>query len=136
MVPGRSGGEVVRDLRSWLLARDGSLRATRRAARTAIIMPTLFAIGYEIIGNPTVATYAAFGAFAMLLLADFPGTLLERLAAQTSLGVVGCVLISLARLVSRDPWLSAAAMFVVGFLVLFAGVVSSTLAGASTSILL
>ncbi|MGY2703811.1 FUSC family protein [Nocardioides sp. HB32] len=99
-------------------------------------MPTLFAIGYEVIGNPTVATYAAFGAFAMLLLADFPGTLLERLAAQTSLVAVGCVLISLATLVSRDPWLSAAAMFVVGFLVLFAGVVSSTLAGASTSILL
>jgi len=126
----------VRDVRHWLLARDGSLRATRRAARTAIVMPIMFAIGSQVIGNPTVATFAAFGSFAMLLLADFSGTLSERLAAQTSLVAVGCVLISLATLVSGDPWVAAVAMVVVGFLVLFAGVVSSTLAAASTSILL
>jgi uncharacterized membrane protein YccC len=126
----------VRDVRNWLLSRDGSLRATRRAARTAIIMPTMFAIGSQVIGNPTVATFAAFGSFAMLLLADFSGTLLERVAAQTSLVAVGCVLIPLATLVSGDPWVAAPTMFAVGFLVLFTGVVSSPLAAASTSILL
>jgi len=130
------GGEIVREVRDWLLARDGSLRATRRAARTAIVMPALFAVGSQVIGNPTVATFAAFGSFAMLLLADFGGTLAERLAAQVSLVAVGCVLISLATLASRNAWVAAAAMFVVGFLVLFAGVVSSALAAASTSILL
>ncbi len=126
----------MREVRGWLLARDGSLRATRRAARTAIVMPTLFAVGLHVIGDPTVATFAAFGSFAMLLLADFGGTLLERLTAQASLVAVGCVLITLATLASGNPWVSAAAMFVVGFLVLFAGVVSSVLAAASTSILL
>jgi uncharacterized membrane protein YccC len=126
----------VREVRGWLLQRDGSLRATRRAARTAIVMPTLFAIGLQVIGDPTVATFAAFGSFAMLLLADFGGTLLERLTAQASLVAVGCVLITLATLASGNPWVSAAAMFVVGFLVLFAGVVSSALAAATTSILL
>jgi uncharacterized membrane protein YccC len=126
----------VRGVRRWLLARDGSLRATRRAARTAIIMPAMFAIGSQVIGNPAVATFAAFGSVALLLLADFSGTLLERLAAQASLVAVGCVLIPLATLVSGDAWVAAAAMFVVGFLVLFAGVVSSVLAAASTSILL
>ncbi|MCU1668263.1 MAG: hypothetical protein JWP40_1190 [Blastococcus sp.] len=123
-------------LRDWWLARDGDLRATRRAARTAIVMPALFALGSQVIGNPNVATYAAFGSFAMLLLADFGGTLAERLAAQCSLIAIGCVLIALAAVVSRNPWVAAAAMFVVGFLVLFAGVVSSALAAASTSILL
>ena len=102
----------MRELRGWLLARDGSLRATRRAARTAIVMPTLFAIGLHVIGDPTVATFAAFGSFAMLLLADFGGTLLERLTAQASLVAVGCVLIALATLASGNPWVSAAAMFV------------------------
>lgn len=126
----------MREVRDWLLARDGSLRATRRAARTAIVMPTLFAFGLHVIGDPTVATFAAFGSFAMLLLADFGGTLLERLTAQASLVAVGAVLITLATLASGNPWVSAAAMFVVGFLVLFAGVVSSVLAAASTSILL
>jgi uncharacterized membrane protein YccC len=130
------GGEIVREVRDWLLARDESLRATRRAARTAIVMPALFAIGFQIVGNPTMATFAAFGSFAMLLLADFGGTLGERLAAQASLVAIGCVLISIATLVSGNPWVAAATMFVVGFLVLFAGVVSSALAAASTSILL
>jgi uncharacterized membrane protein YccC len=132
----RAGGEIVRRIREWLLARDGSLRATRRAARTAIVMPALFAVGSQVVGNPAVATFAAFGSFAMLMLADFGGTLGERLASQASLVAVGCVLISIATVVSRNPWLAASAMFVVGFLVLFAGVVSSALAAASTSILL
>ena len=123
----------MRKLLDWWLARDGSLRATRRAARTAIVMPVMFAFGSQVIGNADVATFAAFGSFAMLLLADFGGTRGERLAAQASLVAVGCVLIPVATLVSRNAWLATSAMFVVGFLVLFAGVVSSTLAAASTS---
>src|ERR1700712_2732621 len=99
-------------------------------------MPALFAIGSQVIGNAGVATFAAFGSFALLLLADFGGTPPERLAAQASLGVVGWVFIALATLVSGTPWMATLAMFVVGFLVLFAGVVSSALAAASTSILL
>src|SRR5918912_1097178 len=78
----------------------------------------------------------AFGSFALLLLADFGGTLADRLAAQISLVAIGCVLISLATLVSQNPWVAAGTMFVVGFAVLFAGVISSALAAASTSILL
>jgi predicted membrane channel-forming protein YqfA (hemolysin III family) len=101
-----------------------------------MVMPALFAVGSLVIGNPGVATFAAFGSFSMLLLADFGGTRGERLAAQAFLVAVGCVLIALATLVSRAPWLAAAAMLVVGFLVLFAGVVSSALAAASTAILL
>jgi uncharacterized membrane protein YccC len=99
-------------------------------------MPAMFALGSHVIGDPTVATFAAFGSFAMLLLADFSGTLLERVAAQASMVAVGCLLISVATLVSEHPWLAAAAMFVVGLLVLFTGVVSSTLAAASTAVLL
>ena len=99
-------------------------------------MPALFALGSQVMGNPGVATFAAFGSFAMLLLADFGGTLAERLAAQVFLVAIGSVLIALATLVSSNPWVAAGAMFVVGFLVLFAGVVSSALATASTSILL
>jgi len=99
-------------------------------------MPALFALGSQILGNPGAATFAAFGSFAMLLLADFGGTLAERLAAEVLLVAIGSVLIVLATLVSRNAWVAAGAMFVVGFLVLFAGVVSSPLATASTSILL
>jgi hypothetical protein len=126
-------------VKDWLLqlrARDADLSSLRRATRTAIVMPATFALGTQAIGNPTTATFAAFGSFALLLLADFGGTMGERLAAQASLVGAGCVLICLGTLASRNAWLAAAAMVVVGFLVLFAGVVSSVLAAASTSVLL
>jgi uncharacterized membrane protein YccC len=126
----------TRGVLEWLRARDAGLSALRRATRAAIVMPGMFALGSQVIGNSTVATFAAFGSFALLLLADFGGTMPERLAAQVSLIASGCVLICLGTLASRNAWLAAAAMVVVGFLVLFSGVVSSVLAAASTSVLL
>jgi uncharacterized membrane protein YccC len=126
-------------VRAWLgrfRVRDADLSSLRRATRTAIVMPAMFALGMQVIGNPTTATFAAFGSIAMLLFADFGGTMRERLAAQASLVGAGCVLICVGTLASRNAWVAAAAMVVVGFLVLFAGVVSSVLAAASTSVLL
>lgn len=72
----------------------------------------------------------------MLLFADFGGTLAERPAAQIALIATGCVLICGATLASTNAWVAAVAMLVVGFGVLFAGVVSSVLATATTSVLL
>jgi len=120
----------------WLGQRDRGFAALRRATRTAIIMPAMFALGDKVIGNPQVATFAAFGSFAMLLLADFGGPMAERLQAQAALAVTGGVFVCLATLASQAAWLAAVAMAVAGFCVLFAGVVSSVLAGASTALLL
>ena len=72
----------------------------------------------------------------MLLLVDFTGPMRERLQSQLGLGVVGAVFVLPGTLASRNAWLGAALMVIVGFGVLFAGVVSSILAGASTSLLL
>ncbi|MFZ0041339.1 MAG: hypothetical protein WAK93_08535, partial [Solirubrobacteraceae bacterium] len=120
----------------WLRAHDPGLAALRRASRTALIMPAMFALAGEAIGNPVLATFAAFGSFAMLLLVDFTGTIRERLQAQATLGIACCVLIALGTLASRSTWLAACSMAVVAFCVLFAGVVSSVLAAATTSLLL
>ncbi len=96
----------------------------------------MFALGTEVIGNPAIATFGAFGSFALLLLVDFGGPMRNRLQAQAALAGVGFVFISLGTLASRSAWVAAAAMAVVGFGVLFAGVVSSVLAGATVSLLL
>ena len=120
----------------WLGRRDPDLVALRRAGRAAIVMPAMFALGDKVIANPVLATFAAFGSFAMLLLVDFGGPLLDRLRAQAALAVAGCALVCLGTLVSQSVWLAAATMTVVGFVVIFAGVVSSVLAGATTSLLL
>ena len=99
-------------------------------------MPALFALGDRVVKNPEVATFAAFGSFAMLLLADFSGPMRARLQAQASLAVAGAVLVTLGTLASRYPWLAGLSMALVAFLVVFMGVVSSVLAGATTSLLL
>jgi len=120
----------------WLGKRDRDFSALRRAGRAAIVMPAMFAIGDKLIVNPVLATFAAFGSFAMLLLVDFTGPLRERLQAQAALALAGLVLVSLGTLVSQSVLLSTVAMGLVGFAVIFAGVVSSVLAGATTSLLL
>jgi fusaric acid resistance family protein len=99
-------------------------------------MPAMFALGAEVIGNPILATFAAFGSFAMLLLVDFTGPMRARLRAQAALAVTGAVFVCLGTLVSQSAWLAAGAMALVAFGVLFAGVVSSVLAGATTALLL
>ena len=120
----------------WLGQRDRGFAALRRATRAAIIMPAMFAVGDKVIGDPQVATFAAFGSFAMLLLVDFGGPMAERLQAEAALAVTGGVFVCLATLASQTVWLAAVAMAVVGFGVIFAGVVSSVLAGATTALLL
>src|ERR1035441_7974005 len=99
-------------------------------------MPTMFALGDKVIGDPALATFAAFGSFAMLLLVDFGGSMRDRLQAQAALALVGGMFVCAGTLASRSIWLAAVAMAVVGFAVLFAGVASSVLAGATTSLLL
>jgi uncharacterized membrane protein YccC len=99
-------------------------------------MPGMFAIGDKVIGNAAVATFAAFGSFALVLLVEFSGSMVDRLRSQAALIVTGATFVCLGTLASRSTWLATLAMAVVGFCVLFAGVVSSVLAAATVSLLL
>src|SRR3954462_8981037 len=99
-------------------------------------MPSVFAFGDKVLGNTLLGTFAAFGSFAMLLLVDFGGPLRDRLRNQAALAVACGALITVATLCSRTTWLAAVAMAAVGFGVLFAGVASSVLAGATQTLLL
>jgi uncharacterized membrane protein YccC len=110
--------------------------ALRRAGRAALVMPAMFALGEKVIGNPTLATFAAFGSFAMLLLVDFSGPMRDRLQAEAGLALAGAVFVCVGTVCSRSAWLAALAMVIVGFGVLFAGAVSSVLAGATVALLL
>jgi uncharacterized membrane protein YccC len=133
------GGSGVGDrfrVGNWLRAHDPGLVATRRAARTALVMPALFALCTQVLHSPTMASFAAFGSFAMLLLVDYSGTMVERLRAQLGLAVAWAVLICLGTLVARVTWLAVLTTLVVAFAVLFSGVVSSVLAGSATALLL
>ncbi|WP_255371865.1 hypothetical protein [Cellulosimicrobium sp. CUA-896] len=115
---------------------DRDLAALRRAARGALVLPLVFYLGLEVVGNEYLGLFAAFGAFAVLLLADFTGPMPQRLQAQAALGAAGAVLVCLGTLTSAHPWLAALGMLVVGLPILFAGVVSSILASATPALLL
>ncbi len=120
----------------WLAARDPGWFALHRAIRAAVVCPAAFAIGSQLVGDARVATFAAFGSFALLLFVDFSSNRSGRLAAYSLLGVAGCALIALGTITSRPSWLAVAAMAVVGFAILFAGVLSSVIAAASRAALL
>ncbi|GGN94213.1 FUSC family protein [Streptomyces albiflavescens] len=121
---------------TWLRTRDPDFAATRRAARTALVMPALFALCTQVLHDPAMATFAAFGSFSMLLLVEFTGPMVQRLRAHVGLAVAWAVLICLGTLVAGQTWLAVTATVVVGFVVLFSGVVSSVLAGTTTALLL
>jgi Transaldolase/Fructose-6-phosphate aldolase len=93
----------------WLDQGDRGFTALRRATRPTIIMPTKFALGDKVIGNPQSALFAAFGPFAMPLLVDFGGPMAERLQAQAALAVAGGVFVCLATLTSQTAWLAPVA---------------------------
>ncbi|MEV0719948.1 FUSC family protein [Asanoa sp. NPDC050611] len=110
--------------------------AVRRAARAAVVAPSVFAIGLEVVGNVSVGTFAIIGAFCQLLLVEFGGPMRERIQAELGLIAAGGVLIAIGTLVSPHVWLAAPIILLVAFLIVFSGVVSSVLASASVSLLL
>ena len=123
-------------IRAWVLSRDPNLAALRRAGRGAIVMPAAFAVGEKVVENPNFAVFAAFGSFSMLLLVDFGGPMRTRLGSQAALGLAGACLVCVGTLASRSTWTAVAVTAVVALGILFSGVVSSVLAGATVSLLL
>jgi uncharacterized membrane protein YccC len=126
----------VRFVHEWLRRHDPGYGALRRACRTALIMPAMLALATQVIDNPLVATFAAFGSFAMLLLVDFTGPIRDRVRSQAVLGIACVALISLGTLASQTTWISVVGMALVAFVVLFSAVISSVLASATTTLLL
>src|SRR5437763_1223015 len=70
-----------------------STEAAMRAVRAAVVVAGLFAFTLEVIGNLQMATFAAFGGFATLVLASFAGSRRDKLVAHTALAITGSVLL-------------------------------------------
>jgi uncharacterized membrane protein YccC len=118
------------------LIADPGLTSLKSAARAAIVMPAMFALASKVIGNPQTALFAAFGSFAMLVLASFSGPALSRLAAYLTLGAAGLVLVTLGTLCSGNAWLAAVVMAVVGFAILLSGMINGYFAAGTTAAIL
>jgi uncharacterized membrane protein YccC len=115
---------------------DPGLYALKSAARVAVVMPAAFAVAHEVVGDEQTALFAGFGSMALLVFADFSGPARERLVAYLSLAVLGCALIALGTLVSRTTWLAAVLMALVGFAILFSGIIDGYFAAAGSAAIL
>jgi hypothetical protein len=120
----------------WVRSKDPDLLAIKRSARAAVVMPSVFAIAHLVSSNPQLSLFGAFGSFALLLLVDFPGRPRTRLLSYVALFLTGSCLISLGTVVSTQKVAAVAVMAVVGFAVLFAGIVTPQAATGSTAVLL
>jgi uncharacterized membrane protein YccC len=118
------------------LINDPGLASLKSAARAAIVMPAVFAFADQVIGQPQTALFAAFGSFAMLVLASFGGPPRSRFTAYLSLGISGVALVALGTACSGNAWLAAGAMAVVGFVILFSGVINGYFAAGGTAAVL
>jgi uncharacterized membrane protein YccC len=115
---------------------DPGRYALKNAVRAAIVVPAAFAIGLKVFELPQMALFGAFGSIGMLLFVDFSGTRRMRLLAYLATVLVGCVTISLGTLCCHTTWLAVVVMALVGFAILFAGVIDGYIAAASLVLIL
>jgi hypothetical protein len=134
--PGRRVAQSIDASLPHFPLKDPGLASLKSAARAAIVMPIVFAFADKVIGNPQTALFAAFGSIAMLVLIEFTGPMRSRFVAYLALACVGAGNIVLGTFCSRNAWLAAGAMAVVGFAILFSGVINGYFAAAATSALL
>ena len=107
------------------------MRCGARCGRRSAV-PLAAALGFAIAGgNSQTPLFTIFGSVALLVFTDFPGNRPTRAVAYAGLALNGCVLITLGTLVSAAPVAGGAAMFVLGVVVTFSGVLSETSPPAS-----
>ncbi|MBN9623568.1 MAG: FUSC family protein [Actinobacteria bacterium] len=110
--------------------------ALKNAVRAAIVVPATFALGLKAFDLPQMALFGAFGSIGFLVFVDFGGTRRARLLAYLAVLAAGCVTIALGTLCSHTTWLAVVVMALVGFAILFAGVIDGYLAAASLVLIL
>jgi uncharacterized membrane protein YccC len=107
-----------------------------RALRATIVIPSVFALTFKVIGSPQMALFATFGGFATLVLASFGGTRRDKAVAHLGLAVAGSALLAIGTTVSGTAWLAALVTVPVAFAVFFAGVCGPNAAAGVTAALL
>jgi uncharacterized membrane protein YccC len=112
-----------------------SVPAAMRTVRAALVIPSLFAVTYEGIGNLQMALFAAFGGFATLIMASFGGSRRDKLIAHLGLAVTGSIVLIIGTAVCGIEWLAVLVTIPVTFGIFFAGVAGPNAASGVTAAL-
>jgi uncharacterized membrane protein YccC len=115
---------------------DPGRYALKNAVRAAIVVPIAFWLGLKFFEQPQMALFGAFGSLGMLLFVDFGGTRPTRFLAYVVTLLCGTATISLGTLCCHTTWLAVVVMALVGFAILFAGVIDGYIAAASLVLIL
>jgi len=107
-----------------------------RAARATLVIPSLFALTFKVIGNPQMALFAVFGGFATLVMASFGGTRRDKAVAHLGLALAGSAALAIGTAVSGTVWLAAIITLPVAFAIFFSGVAGPNAASGVTAALL
>ena len=119
----------VTSVMTWLRRRDPGLLTVRRAARVTLVACLGFYVCRYVLHNAGMAPYALFGAVALGVLSQIPGSPAQRARSLLAVLPVGWLLVTLGTLLSVNNWAAAGGMFVLGFLVSFVGVGGPRLVG-------
>jgi uncharacterized membrane protein YccC len=104
--------------------------------RATLVVPGLFAIADQLIGNAQMATFASFGGFATLVMSSFGGTRRDKAVAHAGLALTGTALVVIGTLVSSSALLASLVALAVTFVILFAGSVEPNAASGAMGALL
>ncbi len=115
---------------------DRRVAALSRAARAAIVVPSLFALALVVIRQPAAAGFAVFGTFAHQVLVDYEPAGRTRFAQAAMLTLLGVITVTLGTLASPVAWLAVGGTLAAGFLAELPALASRRVAPVGQALLL
>ncbi|MFN0141963.1 MAG: FUSC family protein [Mycobacterium sp.] len=127
---------MIARLLQQLRERDPERDGFRKALRAAIFMPIAAAASFAVAGDTQTPIFTILGSIALLIAADFPGSLGTRALGYCGLAFNGVVLITVGTLAAPHPWVAVPLCFGVGVLVSFLGLLSQVVTGGQRATLM
>lgn len=127
---------AFRRLVDRLRARDPSRDGLRRALRAGIAIPLAAMVSYLVAGPSMTPVFTLVGSIALLIAADFPGSVGNRAMGYLGLGLSGLILIALGTWAAPHPVVAVLLCFAVGAVVSFLGLLSELVAAGQRATLM
>ena len=134
--PDVSASRSERRAGHWFRSKDPDLLVFKRSLRAAVVMPLVFALTHSSSRIHRSPCSGRLGPLRSCCWSSSPGDPRTRITSYGGLYVVGACFIVLGTLVSTHKVAAVVTMGIVGFAVLFAGIVAPQAATATTAALL
>jgi uncharacterized membrane protein YccC len=127
---------MIKRLIKQLRQRDPERDGFRKALRAAIFIPIAAAASFAVAGDSQTPIFTILGSIALLIAADFPGSIRTRALGYCGLAFNGAVLITVGTLAAPYPWVAVPLCFAVGMVVNFLGLLSEVVTGGQRATLM